>query len=93
MKTKKIGENVVINYGEEISVVNNTIMSSNEDTFKAIILFDHITYYLYKIYKISFDKKEEDTLVNVYNTPTRISSNILAPKYKEMVVVINDTYW
>lgn len=93
MKTKKIGENVVINYGEEISVVNNTIISSNEDTFKAIILFDHITYYLYKIYKISFDKKEEDTLVNVYNTPTRISSNILAPKYKEMVVVINDTYW
>lgn len=93
MKTKKIGENVVINYGDEISVENNIIMSSNEDTFKAIILFDHITYYLYKIYKISFDKKEEDTLVNVYNTPTRISSNILAPKYKEMVVVINDTYW
>ena len=93
MKTKKIGENVVINYGDEISVENNAIMSSTDDTFKAIILFDHITYYLYKIYKISFDKKEEDTLVNVYNTPTRISSNILAPKYKEMVVVINDTYW
>lgn len=93
IKVDKIG-NVTVHYDNGVYVDDNTVWG--DDKFKITIIIDNVTQHHYKLYKLSVDEvrdKEGDVLLTLYSEVTRISSNILLPKSKDVLVIVNDSFW
>lgn len=93
MSVKELN-NIVIQYGDGIQVLVDDGIVVSDDKFKASILIDNVMVHYYKLYKLGVETVGEgDVLLTLYSEVTRISSNILLPSGKKVVVVVNDFVW
>lgn len=72
---------------------DNAVTIYNKDKFKVTIIIDNVVQYFFNCYKVTVDKREDGELVTIYDSVTRISSNILLPGHVEMLMIINDSFW
>ena len=90
MKETKI-HNIIIHHMSDNDIHDNTIQLNEK--FKVTFILDNVTEHFYKLHKISIDKKESDILLTFYSEVTKISCNILLPENKEVLLIINDSFW
>lgn len=96
-------DNIIVQHGKSTTITKSKDMTkdglplhvdiSEKDKFKITVIINNIITHYYKCYKVTIDQQENDKLLTIYHEVTRITSNIELPSNREMLIIVNDSFW